>query len=601
MPSSTLPAKEREILDRINRDIAEGFRLGILTVHEMDALSRQLLWAVCNPAEWEAIKKLHHARSGFTRLFESRETTDRLPYVRSSYLKMLGHTNPATQMNWNYTIATAWKEALLNDQNSFVSRKGIEDLRRVLSRSFTYVPKSGRTQERGERGDVGGVTLFEWQGLVWAFKPETNVCEVDKARDSGIPRTNARMHNRSVASYLLANALGLQRIMVQTDFAYYQGAQQLEAGVLMEGASGLKPLKLLPSLQHLRDLCQGVNNMETIRRNWVDVLRPYRAQGLTTASFMKYPLANDLFAANWLDYIAAQMDRHLGNVYFNFSRTGVYQGLKLIDNDMAFGTETDPERLKGILQSSNCGIPNCIPPGLGARIRSIAQAIADPSDFWGRCQEGVPLSLSAALVPNAPPQPQQANLQDVQPHLPPQQARPRSLLQQRGRSGSVGDLSHPVPRGRSGSLDGAELPAALNRQAQIQPAASGNAGQSGFVMVQNSQDSGSLTCMAEIAGLITRNEFISLMQRMNIAGQRAAHARELNEGAFDVLRREYTTVTDRYATTNDYNDARPIMEMENKSYWHRALYYYHPISGIQPEYANPPKSPEEWLRGGRRV
>ena len=593
---SPLPTKKQEVLDRINRDIAEGFRLGILTVDERDRLSRQTSWAVGNPVEWNAIETFHHAHSGFARLFESSETRELLKYLRSSYLKMLAHTNPVPEINWNYKAATAWKVAILKDQAIFL-RMPLNEVRELFSKHFVFIPKAGRSKERDLHGDVGSVRLFEWQGLLWAFKRKDETCAVPKGIGSGIPQTGAHMHYRSLASYLLAKALGLQKIIVATDFAYYEVANGVEPGIVMEGAGGDVLLKMQPDLRTLSLQVQlsGIpKDMEQRKLLWESAFLPHRRPNLSIDTFKKPPLALDLVAASWLDYMAAQVDRHSGNIYVKFSRSGEYEGLKLIDNDMAFGTKTEPEELKQIDHSSFCGLPDCIAPGLGPRIKSLAQMMPDADAFWNRCRQGVP------------------QIQAVQPAAA-QQPRPPV---ERSRSLSYGDLPRGLVGTRFGGVEDhadrgglmqshGAIPRSESMTELPPPARSEDFGtiQTGdaetykFRMVPNTEDLNPLACMEEIAGLIRLPEFRAFVARVKIAAHRAAGARPLNGQTVGALSAEFAAA---YQQATSRGEVTRKDNLSRQSYWHRIMGDYHATSNLPQEYANPPKSLEEWIRGGQR-
>jgi hypothetical protein len=530
-PVDKLSSSEREVYDRITRDIAAGRQLKILTAEEESILTQQVRWAVDHNSEWQALKAFHHARNAISKFFESSETTVRLPYLRASYLKMLAHTNPQPDINWNYTVASAWKEALLDNYGNFLAGTRQQDWVRRFSRTFLYIPRSGRSQEKEKHGDVGGVRLFVWQGLTWAFKPAEQNCKLAKANASGIPKTNACMHNRSLASYLLAKALGLERIIVKTEFAYYQ-SDRLEPGILMEGASGSEPQKMLPDIAKLTRWSQAMNKQQ-LSENFEGCITAHKRRDLSLASFKNVSFASDLFAANWLDFIAAQMDRHLNNIYINYSRTDGYRGIKLIDNDMAFGTETAPEKLKMIVGSQNCGVPSAIPAGLEPAIRSIVQNIINPDIFWTQCQQGEP------VLPK---------VQEARRNLPSASSGPQQKMKLYDQMNiHTGKGSQPLPA------------------VSLQPAALG--------------------CMAGIARLLAKNEFVSLMKRMKTAATAAMLALPVQSGAMEMMLKQYQDAS---------NEKK--QELIRTSYWHGMVNVYDPQSGIPDEYDNPPKSAEAWFK-----
>lgn len=604
----TMPARDQQALAQIRRDIDVGLNLGILTAAEAGELAEQTRWATRNPFEWEALKAFNSAPGGFARLFESREKANRLPYLRSSCLKMLAHTNTPPGINWNYKVATAWKEALLDDYGRFVSGKRLRDLHEILSQTFIYIPKSGRGPVKEKSGQVGTVKLFTRDGFLWVFKPQSTTCTLQKGKDSGIPGTNAYMDNRSVASYLLAKALGVERIIVHTQFAYFQGPAQLEPGILMEGAMGQETQKMLPLMNELTRRTQDLTN-ETDIRSYFNALREraHKVRGFTMDLFTHPAVVIDLFAANWLDYIAAQMDRHLNNILVHFSqpvqvgRPLCYEGIKLIDNETAFGTDSAPEKLMSIRESMNCGVPKCIPPGLDVRIRAIAQAIPDADRFWADARAGGPPApgvrrpsgdvlafndFDEEAAPSAPAAPHAGHdlLGVGSTHNPPAAAgapQHRQPLLRRGpvagQGGSLDDLPLHF-RPRTVIHDAVPVPAPAPAPAAVLPP-------------------DVPACMGDIARLISKAEFNGLMRRMNIAAQHAGMALPLNAGTVTMLVGEYTAVADMAASeaNTPANTAKKI-ELGKKSYWHKILDLYEPHSDAPTEYDNPPKDAEEWIK-----
>ncbi len=536
MPSTydTLSSGDKEVFKRIIRDIIDGAQLGIISPDQATALTEHTHKCLQNPLEWKDLKALHHAHGGFTKLFESAKTQERLRYLRASYLKMLALTNDPTKLRWEYAIATAWKKALLDNCAGFLTGKKESWLQAKFSHDFIYVSSSGRSAESESRGDVGGVILFTWMNRRWAYKAEDDSCALDKANRSGIPKQNAKMNNRSVASFLLAKALGLESIMVKTDFVYFQRPSAMDYGILMAAAPGRSVYIMLPDLGKLGRWLEGGMDFDDSMR---DSTCPHRRRDLTYSIITKTPqLAFDLFAANWLDYICAQMDRHLGNLYVDIQNK-TYNGLKLIDNDMAFGKDVISSQSmlpSAIPNSCNNGMPHYMPPHLEEKINSISAAIADPAKFWKECNE------NSAKVPVW------ASPQTVEPIAP--------------KKRTMDDLFGFKSKGASLSK---EKTTVLPKVRQADPEM--------------------MACMAGIARLLTKEEFASLAARIGKAAR--AMTLPLNNGTFQLL-------------VNDFKkaDEKGKSDQSFTSYWHMSAMIYDPAfeKSYPLEYGAKPKNLSDW-------
>lgn len=94
-----------------------------------------------------------------------------------------------------------------------------------------------------------------------------------------------------------------------------------------------------------------------------------------------------------------------------------------------------------------------------------------------------------------------------------------------------------------------------------------------------------LGCMAGIARLLAKNEFVSLMKRMKTAATAAMLALPVQSGAMEMMLKQYQDAS---------NEKK--QELIRTSYWHGMVNVYDPQSGIPDEYDNPPKSAEAWFK-----
>lgn len=398
---------DAEFVERLDRDLRVGLDQGILPAYEVAKLASHVLWAAhSSPSEWRKLREFHHAHSAAEKAFQQamggifqgqKAKLDRLPLVRASFFKVLAMANGKSQATWKYETATAWKESLLRDDpfsgQGYLAGK---DLKEIFRRGHLWIAREQRYDEKQRRGDLGTVTLFTWKGHGrWVFKPEDQTCAAPQGKESGIPAEGARMHERSLAFYVLARILRLSGIVVKTYPAFFETARgRATNGIVMSFARGLQPKIDLPSVSQLREYMQMSREERAqvfgAKEMYETVLRPHRRRGLSAKLFETIEVASDLYRATWLDYLAAQMDRHASNFFVHVDEIGRYRKILLIDNDMAFGTVVDPVELKGIQGSKNRGLPEHVPVGLGEAIAALSRAVPNAGSFWDEAKKGPP-------------------------------------------------------------------------------------------------------------------------------------------------------------------------------------------------------------------
>jgi hypothetical protein len=372
-----LSSKDRKLYRRMIRSFEEGSALGILSRKDLFKLKAQAEWSAQSPADWAKLKALYIAPSSGFKLFGKKSVSDEQRKLgRASYLKVLAQCNEAVGVSWDFDSARVWKKSVLNPASYRTGGvlAGIDTLA-LFRKEFPVITLRARQGDKVQRGDLGAVTSFTWGKQKWAFKPEDDKCLAKFGRDTGIPATDARMHDRSVAFYLLARLLGLERLVVETRHAFLQTGTGLQYGILMRYAVGKQPMVMQqrPDLvrRHLKaKYLHDKEGFEGLTR------MPHVLGSLTEAVLCDQAFLEDFFSASWLDYIGAQMDRHLSNLYLDIaSGSGKYQGLQLIDNDMGFGTMTDPKALEKVMNGKNKGIPHHAPAALSKRLTQITGAL----------------------------------------------------------------------------------------------------------------------------------------------------------------------------------------------------------------------------------
>ena len=151
----------------------------------------------------------------------------------------------------------------------------------------------------------------------WASSNQTNVDEI--LSPSGILKEGGivNMSRRNVATSRMAGLLGLNHLVARSQTAeiYDEKTGQTIRGNLMDKAKGVK-----------KEVMQ-------------DHLKKNHTAG-DTAGFSG-GFQRDLISVQVLDVLCGQMDRHMGNLFYEMDEQGNLIGVQAIDNDASFGTNVD--------------------------------------------------------------------------------------------------------------------------------------------------------------------------------------------------------------------------------------------------------------------
>ncbi len=207
----------------------------------------------------------------------------------------------------------------------------------LTSTSLIHLSPEMSTGETNQ-GGINSVEFFEiGPGIEGVFKatkdrilsdqelPETATIEeldvafseAGVANHAKIDRKNARLANRNVAMSRLDQLLGAG-VIAKAEFAIYNSGSGMVKGSYMEKAKGEAGKTVLPRLKE---------DIENGREESFDVNDPAFQRALSRLHL--------------IDTLAMQVDRHTGNFYINRNDEGKTLGVTGIDNDMAFGTETN--------------------------------------------------------------------------------------------------------------------------------------------------------------------------------------------------------------------------------------------------------------------
>ncbi|MDQ6422316.1 DUF4157 domain-containing protein [Paenibacillus sp. LHD-117] len=197
--------------------------------------------------------------------------------------------------------------------------------------------KTGET----DKGGINSVTFFQiGPNKEGVFKEDKDIVLSDKdlpsdatdhekdvafsehlhvTKDALIDPKNAHMANRNIAMSRLDKLLGAN-VIAKAEFALYNSGSGIVKGSYMEKAKGksgggvLKPLKA---------------EIESGQKESFDVNDPVFQRALSRLQL--------------IDTLALQVDRHLNNFFIHQDSSGKVLGITGIDNDMAFGTQTNLE------------------------------------------------------------------------------------------------------------------------------------------------------------------------------------------------------------------------------------------------------------------
>ncbi|MCD8082163.1 MAG: hypothetical protein LUE86_01225 [Clostridiales bacterium] len=135
--------------------------------------------------------------------------------------------------------------------------------------------------------------------------------------EAGI-ETGGNLPARNVASSRLASLLGQDTLLAKADLVCLRNGNELQKGVMMEEAKGL-------------DYSAKEQHMETFGK---------------VTDYSDPRLQIQITSLEVIDYLAGQVDRHTGNMFYQFEEDKMGNqkliGIQGIDNDAAFGN-LDPE------------------------------------------------------------------------------------------------------------------------------------------------------------------------------------------------------------------------------------------------------------------
>ena len=236
------------------------------------------------------------------------------------------------------------------------------DLTPAILSSFSHLGDqhlvSGSEKEFGS-GKLHTVSMMSYdtgqQTVRRVFKPEdasdTSPFDEVSGPENYLEKDKPRFAARHLAGQVVEKHLGL-KLMVGMEIAMHKG----QLGMLMEIAEGRNPLERKADEDIVPDLPYNDPSNPEVSAN----------------------IRKNLVAAEWLDGICGQMDRHPGN-YFIDPESGK---VKLIDNDIAFipGLEvikepSHSEDYPNHINGSRAGLPELIDQDLYDKLKSLDESI----------------------------------------------------------------------------------------------------------------------------------------------------------------------------------------------------------------------------------
>ncbi len=139
-------------------------------------------------------------------------------------------------------------------------------------------------------------------------------------KDAQISADDAHMANRNIAMYKLDQLLG-GGVIARAEFALYNSGAGVVKGSYMEKAKGKSGGKVLDPL---------LEDIKAEREESFNMNDPVFQRALSRMQL--------------LDTLAMQIDRHVGNFFIHRGDDGKVIAVTGIDNDMAFGLQTDLEK-----------------------------------------------------------------------------------------------------------------------------------------------------------------------------------------------------------------------------------------------------------------
>lgn len=137
--------------------------------------------------------------------------------------------------------------------------------------------------------------------------------------DAGIDPADAHMASRNVAMHRLDKLLDAG-VIARAEFALYNSGEGIVKGSYMDKAKGKSADQLLNPM---------LDDIEAGREESFDVNDPSFQQAMSRLQL--------------IDTLAMQVDRHVGNFFIHRDEFGNVLSVTGIDNDMAFGAQTDLE------------------------------------------------------------------------------------------------------------------------------------------------------------------------------------------------------------------------------------------------------------------
>lgn len=136
-------------------------------------------------------------------------------------------------------------------------------------------------------------------------------------KDAGIDPKDAHMANRNVAMHRLDKLLGAG-VIARAEFALYNNGVSIVQGSYMEKAKGKSADKVLNPM---------LEDIESGKEASFDVNDPAFQRAMSRLQL--------------IDTLSMQVDRHVGNFFIHRDEDGNVISVTGIDNDMAFGMQTD--------------------------------------------------------------------------------------------------------------------------------------------------------------------------------------------------------------------------------------------------------------------
>ena len=155
-------------------------------------------------------------------------------------------------------------------------------------------------------------------GSVWSAQYHLQSAEI---------KQTTRMDTRNVAMTNVAELLGVPEIVCKSHMMKIRDKDGKETeGVFMEKAVGVDPNRPGAGLGHVTSKQLEKGDRKALKQ---------------------------LADLQVLDYLCGNIDRHGGNIFFDFDEKGQLKGIQGIDNDMSFGTLKNQKNTLGFMMTPN--------------------------------------------------------------------------------------------------------------------------------------------------------------------------------------------------------------------------------------------------------